>query len=662
MKKIIIFLFGLIFLASCGENNSSNNTMKYADGNIYKDATLQNIYNSRCKNNSAEIIKYFNSEIPEYRKAAVYAIGAIADSMAVLPIEMLLSDNDQDVKIAAISSLGQIGNNYSAKKLFDIFNQDKSELVKCAALVAIGRCGNDEMLTNICNLNFSNEQSSLINAQSEAICLFQSRGIETQSSLNKIIEIIGNKKINEQTKSSATQFLAKYNDNLEPFVDIIINTYKSATLVDTRINIIKSLSKALTNRTQYFLENLIIQDSCDYRIRINAIEACKSYKYKDFKTQMFQLIQNPNGKIASAAAQFLLEKGEKADSTEYINASKNIQQWKARTILLACALKYSNDKENIANGIISGFEVTQNMAEKAYLLMALSENIEKFRFVEYQTFYSENQMLKVVALSTIIKMFESKNFDKVAKQYAKTENENLYKEFAMIFKRSIQKGNQKMVMMAANILKKHTDKLSEYYFNTYFLNQALHNCELPQDEQTYNELISTIKVVNGQDIPKPTELPSIVPDWKYIVSIPPEQKVKLKTQYGNIILQLSVNTAPIAVEHFLKLIDNNYFINSMIEFPSFDIVENNGSLSTFDETKEIALPIEPSYNLMPENSIALTPISNNAVYSNRWFITLLPNNIQCYKSSVFAQVIEGSEILHNLQDGDIILDAVKIKE
>lgn len=661
MKTLILCLLALpLCLISCNGGSTGNDGLSPAEGNIYRDVNLQKIYNYRFDGSCADLIKYISSDLPEYRKAAAYAIGAMRDSMGVMSVMSLLDDPDADVRLAAVSALGQIGHRAAAMRLRGVIESDNGDDVKKAAIVALGKCGADNDLNYICAFDYIHTRPQLAAAQAESMCMFLKRGIRLPAAVDKAVAILVDKKADEHLRGIAAQYLAECGADLAPYTDQLISAYKNVHLVWVQMYIARALRFSVTERSQYLLQRIITQDTCDYRVKISAIQSCNSFKYKDFKDEMLELANHPDDRIASSAACFILNKGVKADSTLYVNAVNNIPGWKSRAVMRAAVLKFSNNKQPFAQNIVSGIEASQNVFEKIALMDALSTNIDSYNYIMFEAFNSENSLLRAAGLRTLINMFKLPEFDAVSRAKSRSEGTNLYKEFALIFKNAVQKGTPEMAAMAARVIADNADQLAIYYGNTYFFNQALRNCRIPEDGQAYRQIAEANKVVNGQDTPYNSQQASLTPDWKYIVSIKPDQKVRLTTTKGKITLQLKVNSSPVAVQYFMRLVEGGYFSNTLLSHLTAASVTDNGSFSEFEQTKEIMIPCEPDYDAMTEGSVALTGDAEGNVFSNKFTVWLAPAVGYGCQSSVFASVVDGLDNLHNIQDGDMVISAEKI--
>jgi peptidyl-prolyl cis-trans isomerase B (cyclophilin B) len=344
-----------------------------------------------------------------------------------------------------------------------------------------------------------------------------------------------------------------------------------------------------------------------------------------------------------------------------LELSREVPGWQTRTYLLGAALKYSNNKKSISASIKSGFEVAQNIYEKASLLRCLESDVSSYGFVENQTFYAENEMLRTEGLKTLIAMYDSPEFEKYSKRQMTLKGENLNEDFALIFKKAIQNGNTQMVALAAQAIASHSE-ISEYYMNTFFLNQAVSNCILPRDADTYTVLVDAVKKVNGQTI-KPIQASAIdSPDWDYIRSINPGEKIIISTQKGEITLKTDINNAPVAVANFLRLVDEKYFDNSCFTNISTTFLENRGSITGYDENESVMLPTELTERVFDEGTVALITTALNNSVATQWFIMLTSKTILDGTSSVIATVTDGMDCVHALNTGDNIISIRRLKE
>lgn len=657
----ICLLAAVTVFNSCNGGGSGTENNAPAAGNIYNDMTLRKIYELRCEENSAELINFFSDNLPQYRKAAVLALGSMRDSMATVAAASLLSDEDLDVREAAVFAVGQIGHIAGQRYLLDFLKKDNEPSVRAAVLEALGKCGGTKALEAIERVRILHSETELVLGEIKGFCFLAKRGIFSVNGTQKAINILCDTTLHEKIRSVASEYFAICNTDFSLYTDEFISVYRKASFVPTKENIANALGKCHNERAFSFLKSIIEDEKTDYRVVLSAIKALENYPYADCKNLILKQLQSYDEKVSSYAACYLLNKGVKADSTLYLELSREVAGWQTRAYLLGTALKYSSNRKNISKSIQSGFEASQNIYEKAALLRSLKSDISSYSFVEDQTFYSDNQLLMVDGLKTLIDMYESEEFERYAKFQKMMTGENLVEEFALIFKKAVQNGNSQMVALAARTIAKHNE-ISGCYVNTYFLNQALSNCILPQDADTYMVLADAVKKVNGQEIKQTISPITGVLDWDYVCRINPGEKIVISTHKGEITLKTDVNSSPIAVSNFLKLVDQKYFDNSCFTNISESYIENRGSFSGYDENQSFMIPAELSDFVFDEGTAALFTTALNTASATQWFIMLTSKSVFDGSSPVVATVVDGMDCVHSLNTGDNIVSIRRLNK
>ncbi len=625
--------------------------------NVYNDATLRRICELRCAGNTAEIVKYFTAQYPEYRKAAVSAAASLKDSMAVLPLAALLTDQDHDLRERAAFALGQTCHPIAEKYLLETDFDAQPDNVKSAILVALGKCGGRKALEKVQSFDAPHSNVTLVSGKAQSICWFAKRGMYSIQTSQSAIAIVCDTLIHEKARSIAAEYFGIAPADFSLYTDELVAAYRSAKLIHNKVNIVLALGKCHNGRAFSLIKSIVNDESSDYRIVMNAVAAFENYPYEECKPYVLRLLKSYDDKIATCAAQYIYRRGVPADASTYLELSRSVAGWQTRTTLIAAALKYATNKATISQSIKSGFEVAQNIYEKAALLRALESDLTCYHFVEQNTLYREDgdELIGVEGIKTLSNMFESQEFEQYAAEVKAAENLDLYKEFGLIFKTAIQNGTPQMVTVAAQVVARHP-QIFLRYFNTYFLNQARARCMLPRDADTYMTLVNTIKVVTGQESESyEQEQSEVLPDWDYISKIAPGAEVVVSTQKGDFTIKADVNNAPLAVSNFLKLVDEGYFVKSQFDNITLLRAENRGSLSYFDIDKSIMIPSELTQNEFEEGTVALNTTALNHSCTTQWFVMLVPDATSDGNSSIIGVVTDGMEIVHSLCIGDEIL-------
>lgn len=660
MNIRILYLLVVVFLLASCKNDFRRQKSKAeipdkVEGNIYQDPILQDIYNYQDQRNSTELLKFLNNDYPEYRKAAILAFASVQDSSVVMPLATLFSDEVAEIRSSVAYVLGQIGHKSAEPILIETYKNEQSLEVKKNILEALGKCGTDKGLNFIASLHFKDDNLIMNLGQAWGLSRFAMRGIYSKQSTDKALEMLLSNQLHEKIRFTISHYFARC-----PYIDLsryhqyLLKAFNSGGYLYTKINITKALAKSQNIHTLDFFYELI-KGNYDYRIKINAIRGCRSFKYNESREIMFETLLNEDAKVSNEAALFFLNKGIEEDADKYFSYSKQVNNWRARTNLLAASLKYAKDKRNISNSIKSGFEVTENIYEKAALLEALEGNPMEYKFVENQTFYSNNTIISTSGIQTLVNMRKHPDFEKYSNQIQVKTKDNLYDDFILNIKKAIQSKDVAMVTIAATALQDTTLGFKNAYTNTYFINQAISNCQLPQDIEAYAELTKALKVLTGEQKSIPDLTNQYKIDWNLVTSISPEQKVIIETTKGSITIQLMVNKAPVSVANFIKLVKDNYYNGSTFHrvVPGF-VIQDGCKRGDGWGSANYAIRSEFPPLYYEEGSVGMASAGKDTE-SAQWFITQEPTAHLDGRYTIFGTVIDGMDNVHKIEVGDKIL-------
>jgi cyclophilin family peptidyl-prolyl cis-trans isomerase len=150
-------------------------------------------------------------------------------------------------------------------------------------------------------------------------------------------------------------------------------------------------------------------------------------------------------------------------------------------------------------------------------------------------------------------------------------------------------------------------------------------------------------------------------DWNYIVKIDAQQKVKITTNKGTMVLLLKVNEAPSSVANFLKLVDEGYYNGKYFHrmVPNF-VVQGGCPRGDGWGTLEWNQRSELSSNLRyKKGSVGLASVGKDSE-GVQFFIShnYAPHLDGRY--TIFAEVIKGLNVIENLVIGDQMLSLERI--
>ncbi|MBR9861078.1 hypothetical protein GYB22_10110 [bacterium] len=203
----------------------------------------------------------------------------------------------------------------------------------------------------------------------------------------------------------------------------------------------------------------------------------------------------------------------------------------------------------------------------------------------------------------------------------------------------------------ANYLKPHVE----------YLDSIRNSLSLPRQVETYNDISKAIAAITGEEY-SPYEIEFNHPiDWDFVKTIPSDQKVKITTNKGNIILRCYIDQAPGSVSNFLKLVDSGFYNNKYFHrvVPQFVIqggCPRGDGWGSLDWTQRSEFS---NYLEYIPGAVGLASAGNDTE-GVQFFITHchVPHLNGGY--TIFAQVIEGIDVVEEIVVGDEIISIERI--
>jgi cyclophilin family peptidyl-prolyl cis-trans isomerase len=195
------------------------------------------------------------------------------------------------------------------------------------------------------------------------------------------------------------------------------------------------------------------------------------------------------------------------------------------------------------------------------------------------------------------------------------------------------------------------------------LENALVKLKRPQDIEAYLEVKKTLEFLKGAPIPGADRPRSSHPiDWKLLAGLKENSKAVIKTKAGDITLQLLPGAAPGTVANFIELINNDFFNGKTFHrvVPNFVI---QGGCPRGDGYGNLNYTIRselPNLHYDQEGYVGMASAGNHTE-SSQFFITHSPTPHLDGNYTIFARVVEGMDVVHKIEIGDV-MDEVVITE
>jgi cyclophilin family peptidyl-prolyl cis-trans isomerase/HEAT repeat protein len=656
-SKLISTCLLLIFIdISCSNYNVDKFDNQAINENKFKTSENCEIYQLQNDRKTPELLKYLKDANPAFRETAALAFASVQDTSALeMLFNLLEKDESTRVRMAAVFAIGQTHDSIAEDKLIKISEEEKSIVVKDNIYEAIGKCGTKKGHKWLSDILKKSSEKSNIKGILLGLSRFSIRGIASDSAIYKIVGIMGDKNQSEENRFFASIYLTRLKAfDLSKYVIELQTAFDGTNNIFTKMNVVSAMSKASNHESFDFLTKILLSKN-DYRIKVNAIKSLSNFQYIDVNKLMINLLNDSNINIADQASEYFLSKGIKQDALLYFIIAKKIINWRVRTNMFIAALRLSTQKDEMAKYLISEYKKSENLYEKGNLLKALGGDFDSFQFIREEIRQTKDFQISTAGTEALADMRRTEGFDKCRNKRILAGKPDFSAEFADVFKEAIVSGDPARVGIAAEIIRDTNLDFRQQYQNTFFLTQALSNCKLPAEVETYRELKKTIAYINGSDYVESTINSSAKVDWAYISQIPYKQIVKINTSKGKIDVELYVNDAPLSVANFLKLISEGYYNNKFIHrvVPNF-VIQDGCNRGDGWGGPDYCLCSEFAMNYYSEGSLGMASAGKDTEGS-QWFITHSPTPHLDGRYTNFGKVINGMDVVHKLEIGDKII-------
>lgn len=676
MRKNIQFITISLFLSlyACIPPNQQ----KAIDTDVaidFSDLTIQKLYTLQDKLETDSLIRYFNDENPTHRYIAAMAIGSIKDIKALMGLEQLLSDPVDEVRTAAAFSIGQIGDSSATNALIKAFQRQDTlrQAVKFNATIleAIGKVASIKYLKNLATIaSYKSTDTLLLEGQAKGIYHFMLRNIVASEGTQKMLSYACDSKIPQETRVVAANYLARAK---EITMDSAASTKISAVMASDndyriRIALAKALSKANTNVALYALINQLGRDN-DNRVKTACINALGKFSYLTVSPVIRNYLYSQDLHIAKAAANYYIEYGIATEAaTNYWPLAKDTMLLPQVQLMMYQATNrhvspFMQNTKGIVNAeIVRKFNAVNSPTLQVVALRALGEYGWNFRFIKEQGLQVQSPLVRSATVEILGDICRHPSFYRVFGGGSTKVRVEIYSAMLEI----LQIGDPGMTAVAADVLRIPEMGFKYFYIKMLdktFLVNAQNKLKLPKDIETWNELQKTIDFFNGALVATPRKVPSYNEpiDWKLLNSYNQNITATLQTQYGSVVIDLYKNKAPGTVVNFIQLANNNFYNGK-----TFHRVVSNfviqGGCPRGDGYGALDYTIRSEFLPMSWNQEGFIGMASSGPHTEgtQFFINNAPAFHLDGKYTIFGKVRSGMEIIHKIQQGDVI-EKVMIK-
>lgn len=615
--------------------------------NKYADSTLAQIYDYQDKRDTKELLAFFNHENAEYRRAAAEAFGSVQDSMAIPMLGQLLYDSSAQVRKAAAYALGQSYDSSAVMPLARALQGEDSVFVRRELLEALGKVVTQPQI----QLLYNQSDASVKEKEGLAWGLYRAgiRNVHDGVAVRLGVSLLDSANSYE-TRLGAAHFLARgQNLELKRYETAII---KAATR-DVSPNVRMAAATALRNiqsETAINTLRVLAKKDADYRVRVNALRALSAFNFDQANTVVYESLGDETLHVAITAAGIIDAQATADDEPLITETALAADSSKVKAMLLGTALRLVEDKAPLVERIKLLFTESNDPYFKADMLTALSNALIAYEFLITQTYSAEHPAVATAGMSALISLRRTEDFPK-----------ELEDAFADVFKQAIESGDIAMIALSSELLADPDYNFKETYDSSAFLHKAKKNLSLPKDNEALQSLNKTIAYFEGTEEEEVVNEYNHPIDWELVKSLSKDQKIMVETAKGNIELRLLVEEAPGSVANFVALAQKGYFNGKNFHrvVPNF-VVQGGCNRGDGYGGEDYSIRSELANLRYAEGSVGMASAGKDTE-GTQWFITHSPTPHLDGRYTIFAQVTDGMDVVHQLQVGDTIQSVSLIK-
>jgi cyclophilin family peptidyl-prolyl cis-trans isomerase len=598
---------------------------------------------------------------PTYRYAAAMAFASVQEPTAFDSLLPLLRDEIEPVRIATAYALGQLGLPMAENALIAAFERFDStgqwQAFNGAVLEAIGKCGSRQSLQDLSSIqSYRPTDTLLLLGQAYGIYRFALRGEVLPAGTEQMVNFATQPVYTDLIRLVGANYLVRAKGlSLGAYAQRLRDALPRESNPEVRMALVIAVGKTKEAES---LQGLLAQFQLepDYRVQCNIIRALANYPYAEVRELLFQALDHPNYHIARLAAGYFAQNGTPEEASQYWRKAKDSLHWETQLELYTAAYRhmpayFTESKEYIGYELRQRFERSLNPYERAAALLALAEFGWNFRYA-YRGFKDESPVVRNAAVQAIAKACRVPDF----RQFYGEGYRKVRVELSNYLQEAILSGDPGMIAEAAGVLREPALFFKATIDSLERFDEVLESLELPRDIEAYNELKKTINFLHGK--PEGEHLKPVFnhpADFERIAQLSSLPVATLKTSRGIIKLQLLPDAAPATVANFLKLAQSGFYNGKNFHRVVSNFVIQGGcprgdGYGSLDYSIRSELPYL-HYHTAGMVGMASAGKDTEGV---QFFITHSPALHLDGKYTLFAQVIDGMDIVHQIQIGDRI--------
>lgn len=664
------FLVVSLILVSCMQKKSKPEPTV----NKFSDSVIVSIHEYKDHRNTQMLIPFLENANPKYQKEAALALASVGDSTAIIPLTDAFvktgefdekTDLQRTIALALLQSFNWIG----IKEFTKLYDASINNGVREIVLWLLGRHGSkshttSQYLTNGLNSlteNYTEDKLGVVRGFYEyAVRKHWSEemiatALEFAQPENEVyLKILSAAYIGRLSRFGQIEIENAFIDEPHNFQKSLINLIKNEANPLVKLHLVDALL-IFNNPQKTELIKGELSSGNDYRVTVSLINAIDDRAYEDLKLEVIKFIGSENEHIETAAAKFFANSGTYKDSALYRELYGKARYWEAKNQLIKARLYHRLTTDINFKYLYTSLENAPNEWARAQLYTTMGNNPIFLDSLTSLYARETNQTAKTYCLEAICNLIIK--FDK-----------SLDNERHLIYKfkkgRVIDKIIDALFIEDGFSAYTAASKLQSPVFNMQSsqnlipqIDSLLKVWTLPVYYETHVELQKLKMAIMDQKLDDfHLDMPFNNPiDWDFVKTIPKDQKLKITTEKGEIVIELDVENAPGTVGYIAKLAKAGFYNNLIWHRVVQNFVIQGGDpFGNGTGSATGSLRSEHSLNEYKEGTVGIASAGKDTE-SCQFFIThnFTPHLNGRY--TIIGYVVKGMDVVHKTQVNHKIL-------
>ena len=657
---------------------------------------------------NGKLVSYLSSTDSKLRARAAIALANLQDTSSTKDLTPLLKDSDVTVRASAAFALGQIGSRSSCAPLLESLRSERDAVAARRILEALGRCGDQSCLDSV--IAFIPRDPQLRGEQALTVAKFALRSIKSERSVWFCFDLLGDPDAEVQWRALYSLWRsAPYG-----LIDVEISKRReeltklaSSSCADVRMHLATLLgrSKSSDAPSILFAIEKSEKERSDWRVQVQTVRSLGAFAPREpaLLSKIIGYLGSPNEHVKIATLQVFT-----ALTKETVEKSE--QKARLKKALNTLALSGSREVPLLQGEalVALGKLFPEELKKKADILANKGvASLVKAKYLEGLSFNPSSEVLKTflreLANDSVRVSMAAWDF---AKRLLAPATVNIIKSGyprwpelpSLLFEKarsSLNRNDMGVSTVVANAVAdsgffalfrgtEFADKIVQELMSAYLRFKTPNDVEAMQailgalgstrnrlalqtlekaltdpDRTVGLEAAQALQRITGQDymsrVPAASKPSFSDYDWKAFDALKPDQKVALHTSKGTIKLELMKQHAPFTVLSFVKLVKKRFYNGLTFHrvVPNFVV---QGGDPRGDGWGGPGYSIRSEYGLVnyERGSVGVASAGKDTE-GCQFFITHSPQPHLDGRYTIFATVVEGMDVVDQLQVGDKIV-------